>query len=114
MTQHKRTILRKKSAGKEARQSLIDFINDRIASLISDEFDTFPETMEFSCLHYEAVWTRSHGEKYIKSIRIGDTKDSFRFRSLDICIVEAYSLEMEDIVDFLKDSGSKKTRFKRC
>ena len=113
MTHQKRTILRKKSAGKEARQSLIDFINDRIASLISDEFDTFPETMDFSNLCYEPVWARSLGEKYIKNIRMGDPKDIFQFRSLDICIVEAYSLEMDDIVDFLKDSGSKKIRFKR-
>jgi hypothetical protein len=110
LTKRKRTILRKRNSDNEIGQSLIEFINDRIFSLISDEFD---KVVTLSELHYEPVWTRKLGESYIKNIRISQSEDIFQFRSLDICIVEAYSLEMDDIVGFLRDNGSKKVRFKR-
>ena len=112
MTNRKRTILRKRNTTGEIGASLIEFINDRIISLISDEFE---KAVVLSELCYEPIWTRKSGsESYIKNIRLRETKDIFQFKILDICIVEAYSLEMEDIVEFLRDNGSKKVKFKRC
>jgi hypothetical protein len=108
-----KTILRKNSRSRDFKKSLLDFIENRIYDLISDELDLSPDLLDFSTVLYEPVWTMKKGERLIKYIRLSKNKDFCHFTKLDICIVEAYNLEMEEVVDFLGNNNAKKSRFKR-
>lgn len=107
-----KTILRKKSKTDALSESLREFVEDRIFNLVCDELEVRPSDISLFSVCYEPIWTRKNGEKYIKHIRLNLQGEGFSFRCLDLCIVEAYSLEMEDIVEFLEYSNSKKVRFK--
>jgi hypothetical protein len=109
----RKTIRRRKSSTERIQDTLKEFIEDRIFGLVCDELDILTSDLRLSSVCYEPVWTRKADEKYIKQIRINLEGEGFKFRTLDICIVEAYSLEMEDIVEFFEYNCSKKVRFKK-
>ena len=109
---NKKTILRKKTGIINVRESLDEFFHDRILEFLSDEFNIHPLEFEPSFACYETVWTRKDGERFIKTLRLKRFKEESTFILLDICIVEAYNLDMFEIVKFLKVYNAKKVKFK--
>ena len=75
-------------------------------NLVCDELEVRPSDVSLCSVCYEPVWTRRNGEKYIKHVRLNLLGENFNFKCLDLCIVEAYSLEMEDIVDWKSTTWS--------
>ncbi len=109
---NKKTILRKNQGTISVRESLDEFFHDRILEFLADEFEVFPGELEPSFICYEPIWTRDGDEKFIKTIRVKRFKEECTFKQLSICIVEAYSLDMSEIVKFLQIYNAKKVKFK--
>ena len=110
----KKTVLRKKgfSTDVELSESLDEFFHDKIWDLIADELEILPQKMDPTKLYYEPIWTRSLGESYIKSIRVNIDNPGPCFKILDIIIVEAWNLDMKEIIGFFTRYNAKKTKFK--
>jgi hypothetical protein len=111
----KKTILRRKGfrSDVDTSESLDEFFHDKVWDLVSDELEMLPQKMDPTKLYYEPIWTRSCGENFIKSIRINIGKPDLNFKNLDITIVEAYNLDMIEIISFFMRYNATKIKFKK-